>query len=104
MNLPCFCPCRRITEASRIGDKISSKAAWQEEEVSAATLPDKRLARRLRHLLDQMSAAPGKPIPAACGAWAATKAASRFFDNPRVTEHSVLAGHFAATAARVAAS
>lgn len=82
----------------------SSEAAWQEEELSAAALPDKRLARRLRRLLDQMSAAPGKPIPAACGDWAAAKAAYRFFDNPRVTEHSVLAGHFAATAARVAAS
>lgn len=32
-----------------------------------------------------MSAAPGKPIPAACGDWAAAKAAYRFFDNPRVT-------------------
>ncbi len=82
----------------------SSEAAWQEEELSAATLPDKRLARRLRRLLDQLSVAPGKPIPAACGDWAATKAAYRFFDNPRVTEHSVLAGHFAATAARVAAN
>ncbi|WP_292337920.1 transposase DNA-binding-containing protein [Mesorhizobium sp.] len=51
-----------------------------------------------------MSAAPGKPIPAACGDWAAAKAAYRFFDNPRVTEHSVLAGHFAATAARFPAS
>ncbi|WP_292413214.1 transposase DNA-binding-containing protein [Mesorhizobium sp.] len=81
----------------------SSEAAWQEEERSAAALPDKRLARRLRRLLDQMSAAPGKPIPAACGDWAAAKAAYRFFDNPRVAEHSVLAGHFAATAARVAA-
>ena len=86
-------------------DKISSsKATWQEEELSAAALPDKRLARRLRRLLDQLSAAPGKPIPAACGDWAAAKAAYRFFDNPRVTEHGVLAGHFAATAARVAAS
>lgn len=46
----------------------------------------------------------GKPIPAACGDWAAAKAAYRFFDNPHVTEHSVLAGHFAATAARVGAS
>ncbi|MGK6317807.1 IS4 family transposase [Neorhizobium sp. DT-125] len=55
-------------------------------------------------MLDQMSAAPGKPIPAVCGDWAATKAAYRFFDNPRVTDHSILAGHFAATAARVAAS
>ncbi|MER9684072.1 hypothetical protein NKJ23_33255 [Mesorhizobium sp. M0184] len=53
-------------------------------------------------MLDQLSAAPGKPIPAACGDWAAAKAAYRFFDNPRVTEHSVLAGHFAANAARVA--
>ncbi|WP_414653630.1 transposase DNA-binding-containing protein [Geminicoccus sp.] len=30
-------------------------------------MPDKRLGRRLRRLLDQMSAAPGKPVPAACG-------------------------------------
>lgn len=82
----------------------SSEAAWQAEELADAALPDKRLARRLRWLLDQMSAAPGKPIPAACGDWAATKAAYRFFDNPRLTEHSVLAGHFAATAVRVAAS
>ena len=58
---------------------IGSEAVWQEEELSAAALPDKRLARRLRRLLDQMSAAPGKPVPAACGDWAATKAAYRFF-------------------------
>ena len=82
----------------------SSETAWQDEELEEAALPDKRLARRLRRLLDQMSAAPGKPIPATCGDWAATKAAYRFFDNPRFTEHGVLAGHFAATVARVAAS
>ncbi|MER8530023.1 transposase [Mesorhizobium sp. M1272] len=58
----------------------AAEAAWQEEELSTAALPDKRLARRLRRLLDQMSAAPGKPIPAACGDWAAAKAAYRFFD------------------------
>jgi hypothetical protein len=85
-------------------DTSSSEAAWQEEELPAAALSDKRLARRLRRLLDQLSAAPGKPIPAACGDWAATKAVYRFFDNPRVTEHSILAGHFAAAAAPVAAS
>ena len=79
-------------------------SGWQDDEIVAASLPDKRLQRRLRRLLEQLSAAPGEPVPAACGDWAATKAAYRFFDNPRVTEHGVLAGHFAATAARSKAS
>ena len=86
------------------GDVTVDQAGWQDDELASASLPDKRLERRLRQLLDQMSAAPGKPVPAACGDWAATKAAYRFFDNPRVTEHGVLAGHFAATAARCKAS
>ncbi len=51
-----------------------------------------------------MLAAPGKPVPAACLDWAATKAAYRFFDNDRVTEQGVLAGRFAATKARFDAS
>lgn len=86
------------------GEKVVDTFGWHDQELVGAGLPDKRLARRLRCLLDQMSASPGQPVPAACGDWAATKAAYRFFDNPRVTEHGVLAGHFAATAARVAAS
>ena len=78
---------------------------WAHDEIVSARLPDKRLARRLRRLLDQMSAAPGQPVPAACGDWAAAKAAYRFFEPPPpVTEYGVLAGHFAATAARCAAS
>ncbi|GDX39490.1 hypothetical protein LBMAG20_17050 [Methylocystaceae bacterium] len=75
-------------------------AGWQDAEAAAASIPNKRLQRRLRRLLEQLSSAPGKPVPAACGDWAATKAAYRFFDNPRVTEHGVLSGHFAATASR----
>ena len=86
------------------GEKVVNTFGWHDQEVVGAGLPDKRLARRLRCLLDQMSASPGQPVPAACGDWAATKAAYRFFDNPRVTEHGVLAGHFDATAARVPAS
>ncbi|MFJ7439651.1 transposase DNA-binding-containing protein [Methylorubrum thiocyanatum] len=83
---------------------LPGDAGWQDAEIAWASLPDQRLARRLRRLLDQMSAAPGQPMPAACGDWAATKAAYRFFDNPRITEHGILAGHFAATAVRCAAT
>lgn len=86
------------------GGVTVDQTGWQDDGLASASLPDKRLERRLRQLFDQMSAAPGKPVPAACGDWAATKAAYRFFDNPRVTEHGVLAGHFAATAARCKAS
>ena len=92
-----------ITGASSSVEIETGQAGWQ-IAVAAASIPDKRLQRRLRRLLEQLSAAPGKPVPAACGDWAATKAAYRFFDNPRVTEHGVLSGHFAATAARSKAS
>ncbi|WP_292215242.1 transposase DNA-binding-containing protein [Mesorhizobium sp.] len=41
----------------------SSESAWQEEELSAAALPDKRLARRLQRLLDQMFSCAGQANP-----------------------------------------
>ncbi len=65
------------------GDTKPGLAGWHDDEVGSAGLPDKRLARRLHRLLEQMSAAPGQPVAVACGDWAATKAAYRFFDNPR---------------------
>jgi hypothetical protein len=77
---------------------------WLANELNGGALPDQRLARRLQQIAARMSAAPGKPVPAACLDWAATKAAYRFFDNDRVTEQGVLAGHFAATKARFDAS
>ena len=86
------------------GSAMVGDAGWQEAELGCSGLPDGRLRQRLRKLFDQLSSSPGQPVPAACGDWAATKAAYRFFDNPRVTEYGVLAGHFAATAARCAAS
>ena len=43
---------------------------------------------------------PHQAFPASLGEGVATKAVYWYFDNTRVTEHGVLAGHFAATRAR----
>jgi hypothetical protein len=77
---------------------------WLADELRNSTLPDQRLIRRLGQIVDHLAASPGQPVPAACQDWAATKAAYRFFDNDRVTEQGVLAGHFAATRKRFAAT
>jgi hypothetical protein len=46
------------------GAKLVNRYGWHDQEVVGAGLPDKRLARRLRCLLDQMSGPPGQPVPA----------------------------------------
>jgi hypothetical protein len=78
--------------------------SWADGEVAGCDLGDRRLVERLRTLLRQLGAAVGQPLPLACQDWAGTKAAYRFFASPRFGEDAVLAGHFAATAARCAAS
>jgi len=45
----------------------------------AGYLPDERLDRRLRVLVEQLSQAPMKSIPEACGSERDSKAAYRFF-------------------------
>lgn len=77
---------------------------WVEREIEGCAFPDQRLKGRFRKLLAQLSEKIGAALPAACQDWAATKAAYRFFSNPRVDESIILAGHFAATAARMAAA
>ena len=57
---------------------MAGDAGWQDAELACAGLPDKLLGRRLHRLLNQLSSAPGQPVPAACGDWAATKVAYRF--------------------------
>src|SRR3954466_5250809 len=78
--------------------------AWVERELGDSDFPDQRLKTRLGKLLGDLGRRIGDTVPAACQDWAATKAAYRFFDNPRVDEGVILAGHFAATAARFAAT
>src|SRR5262245_46044944 len=77
---------------------------WVERELDGSAFPDQRLKARLGTLLGDLGRRIGGTIPAACQDWAATKAAYRFFSNPRVDEAVILAGHFAATTARFAAT
>ncbi|MER8786056.1 hypothetical protein NKI25_31905 [Mesorhizobium sp. M0808] len=104
-----YCPewiCRdSVRDAeSRMRDKTSSsEAAWQEVSFLLRPFPTSVWLVGcdgcwIRCQLRRASQSGG------LRRLGAAKAAYRFFDNPRVTEHSVLAGHFAATAARVAAS
>jgi len=73
---------------------------WIDSELAECQFSDPRLKARLGQLLTDLSQRIGATTPAACQDWAATKAAYRFFDNPRVDDQIILAGHFAATASR----
>jgi hypothetical protein len=77
---------------------------WVEGEVAGCDFPDQRLKSRLGKVLIRLGEKIGATLPAACQDWAATKAAYRFFSNPRVDESVILAGHFAATKSRIAAA
>jgi len=82
---------------------LRAAGCWAVPAVGGAALGDARLAQRLVPLLDCLSEHPTASIPQACGTWAHTKAAYRFFDNPRVTPAAILAPHRQQTGRRVAA-
>jgi hypothetical protein len=74
--------------------------SWLDDEVKECRFGDGRLGKRFRLLLERLSNGLGETIPMACQDWASTKAAYRFFANPRVSEREILSGHFQATQAR----
>ncbi len=76
---------------------------WAQEEVRMADLGDKRLNARLGLISEQLGRKPQLSIPAACGGWAETLGAYRFFNNPKATFENVPASHYVATKERMAA-
>ena len=74
---------------------------WIEHELRTVHLADERLKARYEVLLDRLSSKPTLSIPAACGGWAETQAAYRFFDNDRVTPEQLLQPHYDATLERI---
>jgi Transposase DNA-binding len=87
-----------------VSDSTQESVEWIEQELAGCSFPDQRLHRRLQQLLQQFSSGLGESIPFACQDWASTKAAYRFLSNARVHEETILAGHFAATRSRFAAT
>jgi hypothetical protein len=76
--------------------------AWVEEELESANFGDRRLDKRFRVVMDDLSEKPSASIPTACGGWTETNAAYRFFGSHRVTAEKVLAPHREATLKRIA--
>lgn len=92
----------KATEKRALEPESCGSRDWIEQELAASKLPDARLEKRLRHLVEQLAKGVGRSIPWACQDWAAAKAAYRFFSNGRVSEEQILAGHFLATRERIA--
>lgn len=69
---------------------------WSRQKVDVEAFKDAPLGRRFCDLLPWRSDAKGGSIPFACQDRTNSKAACRFFSNPRVEEGDILDGHFAA--------
>ena len=89
-------------EPQEVVRMIRGAPLWVDQELDGAYFQDVRLGKRLRTLLGLMSNGLGQTLPLACQDWANTKAAYRFFSNPRISEEEILSGHFASTHARAA--
>ena len=71
------------------------------DELMGIELSDRRLDRRSALVLQALADNPQASINAACGGWAETNAAYRFFDNPQVTPEKILEPHRQATVRRM---
>lgn len=79
----------------------SDDISWVTEEFSKMNLKDKRLNERCQTIVRALEQQPSEPINQACEDWADTKAAYRFFDNPKVSPAQILAPHTKRTVKRM---
>ena len=81
----------------------SDNISWATKEFSKIGLKDKRLNQRCQKLASVLEQQSTEPINQACEDWADTKAAYRFFDNPKVSPDQILAPHYQRTVKRMKA-
>lgn len=74
--------------------------SWAADEFAELDLGDERRNRRLRKLAETFARQPMAAIPAACGGWADTQAAYRFFAHESLDWRDILAPHWQCTAMR----
>jgi hypothetical protein len=77
--------------------------SWAATEFESLDLGDPRRNRRAIHLIEKLSAKPTASIPGACGDWADTIGAYRFFNNEAVEWPAILAPHIQNSVSRMAA-
>ena len=76
--------------------------SWAATEFESMDLGDPRRKQRAIRLVERLSAQPTASVPQACGDWADTLAAYRFFDNDKVSWEGILAPHIECSVARMA--
>lgn len=76
---------------------------WAATEFENIDLGDPRRDRRAIRLIDHLSTKPTASIPQACGDWADTMAAYRFFGNEEVQWQDILVPHIKCSQIRMAA-
>ena len=67
--------------------------SWAGTEFETIDLGDERRNKRAIRLVERLSAQPMASVPQACGDWADTMAAYRFFDNEAVDWRAILVAH-----------
>lgn len=74
---------------------------WIESEYHYSDYGDKRLTKRYKSILNNLSHTPKESIPCSSGGWGETLAVYRFLNNEKVSFDKILAGHKQATLERI---
>lgn len=79
---------------------IKEDGSWVESELTFADFSELRLNKRFQILAKQLAEFPTLSINKASTDWAASKAAYRFFQNPKVNYQKIIEPHILSTALR----
>lgn len=74
--------------------------SWAQQEVGQAQLGHAARTKRLVQIVEDLAAHPAESVPQSCEDWAATKGASRFWDNEHVEAAAIRQAHIKNTVQR----